>query len=355
MKPETQINYTLSLSDTLIIKGVAICFMLWHHLFYEYSEYGEWVQNIAHLGKVCVAMFLFVSAYGLTIQYSKIDSKKYQVPSFINTLKFQGKRLLKLYINYWFVFVLFVPMGVFLYHRSLQIPYGEQVSYLKSIIVDLFGMQGNQSYNITWWFYQLIIILYLIFPLLFIAIKRMNFIILIFCFLILGYHRYTIPIVHNWLFPFLLGISCALNRETISTFLNRANWKILFICNLFLLLLVAFLRLEDWRFGGIGMDGFFTITLIVFIVITVRKVKKIIPVVEFLGKHSMNIFLIHTFIFAYFYSGFIYSFKYPILIFIVLISWSLCISILIEYTKKTIGVYRIEKKIIDVYLTTKNS
>ena len=28
-------NYQLSKDDTLIIKGIAICFMLWHHLFYE--------------------------------------------------------------------------------------------------------------------------------------------------------------------------------------------------------------------------------------------------------------------------------------------------------------------------------
>jgi len=355
MKPDTQINYALSLSDTLIIKGVAICFMLWHHLFYMYSEYGEWVQNTALLAKVCVAMFLFVSAYGLTIQYSKIDIKKFQIPGFINTLKFQGKRLLKLYINYWFIFLLFVPIGVFIFHRSLQIPYGEQVNYLKSILIDFLGMQGFQSYNITWWFYQLIIILYLIFPVLYIAIKKMNIVILIFCFLIFGYHIGNVSILEYWLFPFVLGISYALNRNKISNFLNRINLKILFICNLFLLFSVAFLKLEEWRFGGAGMDGFFTITLIIFVIITVRKVQKITQVFEYLGKHSMNIFLIHTFIFGYFYSGFIYSFKYPFLIFSVLLACSLFISVLIEYCKKIIGIYTLENKIINLFFTVKYS
>src|ERR1035437_3818694 len=355
MKPDTQINYALSLSDTLIIKGVAICFMLWHHLFYINSEYGEWVQNTAYLGKVCVAMFLFVSAYGLTIQYSKIDIKKFQVRCIIDTLKFQGKRLLKLYINYWFIFLLFVPIGVFFFHRSLQIPYGVQVNYFKSIIIDLLGMQGFQSYNITWWFYQLIIILYLIFPLLYIAIKKMNILILIFCFLIFGYHIGSVSMLEYWLFPFVLGISYALNRDKISSFLNRTDWKILFICNLFLLFSVAFLRLEEWRFGGVGMDGFFTITLIIFIIITVRKLKKISQVFEYLGKHSMNIFLIHTFIFGYFYSRFIYSFKYPLLIFIVLLACSLFISILIEYCKKIFRIYTLENKIINLFFTIKYS
>ena len=183
----------------------------------------------------------------------------------------------------------------------------------------------------------------------------MNILFLIFCFLIFGYHIGNVSILEYWLFPFVLGISYALNREKITSFLNRINLKILFICNLFLLISVAFLRLEEWRFGGAGMDRFFTITLIIFIIITVRKVKKITPAFEYLGKHSMNIFLIHTFIFYYFYSYFIYSFRYSVLIFIVLMSCSLCISILIEYIKKTVGIYRIEKKIIELYLTINNS
>ena len=355
MKPDMKINYALSSSDTLIIKGVAICFMLWHHLFFDSSVYGEWVQNAASLAKVCVAMFLFVSAYGLTIQYSKIDTSKFHVPFFINTFKFQGKRFLKLYFNYWFIFLLFVPIGVFFFHRTLQIAYGEHVNYLKRTIYDLLGMQAFQSYNITWWFYQLIIILYLIFPFLYFAVKKMNILILVFCFLILGFQIFTIPIVQYWLFPFVLGISSAMYRDKISDFLNRTDWKILFICNLFLLFSVAFLRLMEWRFDGIKMDGFFTITWIVFIIITARKVKIFSLVFEFLGNHSMNIFLIHTFIFYYFFSVFIYSFKYPFLIFIVLLASSLFLSLLIEYCKKIIGLYSLENKIINLVFTIKTT
>ena len=64
-------NFNLNLHDTLIIKGFAICFMLWHHLFSDHPEFGLLVQYKAILDKVCVAMFLFVSAYGLTIQMQK--------------------------------------------------------------------------------------------------------------------------------------------------------------------------------------------------------------------------------------------------------------------------------------------
>lgn len=62
----------LTLHDTSILKGIAICAMLWHHLFYENPKYGHFVWHLALLGKVCVAIFLLLSGYGLTIQMNRI-------------------------------------------------------------------------------------------------------------------------------------------------------------------------------------------------------------------------------------------------------------------------------------------
>lgn len=67
-----KIDYRISLNETNAIKGIAIIAMLVHHLFYEYPEYGESTYQLALIGKVCVAMFLFLSGYGLSVQYSKI-------------------------------------------------------------------------------------------------------------------------------------------------------------------------------------------------------------------------------------------------------------------------------------------
>lgn len=38
-----KIDYRITLNETNIIKGIAICAMLWHHLFLEHKEYGEFV------------------------------------------------------------------------------------------------------------------------------------------------------------------------------------------------------------------------------------------------------------------------------------------------------------------------
>ena len=66
-----KIDYSISLQDTMLIKGVAICCMVWHHLFYEHPEFGKFVFYSSQLGKVCVALFLFISAYGLAVQQEK--------------------------------------------------------------------------------------------------------------------------------------------------------------------------------------------------------------------------------------------------------------------------------------------
>ena len=65
-------SFSLSLHDTSVLKGIAICAMLCHHLFYQSPESGYVVWHLAMLGKVCVAIFLLLSGYGLTIQMKKL-------------------------------------------------------------------------------------------------------------------------------------------------------------------------------------------------------------------------------------------------------------------------------------------
>ena len=65
-------GFELTLHDTSILKGIAICAMLWHHLFLLHPDYGNVVYHLALLGKVCVAIFLLLSGYGLTIQMNKL-------------------------------------------------------------------------------------------------------------------------------------------------------------------------------------------------------------------------------------------------------------------------------------------
>ena len=69
---------------------------------------------------------------------------------------------------------------------------------------------------------------------------------------------------------------------------------------------------------------------------------------QYVGKHSMNMYLTHTFIFAYFFPDFIYGFKHPALIFLALFTTSLLLSICIEFVKRRIGFYWLQGKVVGI-------
>lgn len=110
--------FKLSLQDSIRLKGIALLLLLWHHLFYSsnsaYTEcYAAGVAIINTTGlmaKVCVALFVFLSGYGLTVQTQKLK---------LRYSDFMKKRLKKLMINYWVIWVLLFRWDLF----SLDFPF----------------------------------------------------------------------------------------------------------------------------------------------------------------------------------------------------------------------------------------
>lgn len=84
---------------------------------------------------------------------------------------------------------------------------------------------------------------------------------------------------------------------------------------------------------------FFDSILTLFFVMTYLKLAhsgRLTKCLEFLGKHSMNIFLFHTFIFLYYFHDIVYCSGNPFLIFLTLLCSCLAISMGMEYLKKAI-------------------
>lgn len=99
----------MSLRESTILKGVAILFMLYLHLFNRLENVDLCITHLSvgniplvHLFTRCtnpVPFYLILSGYGLYASYK--NGKKQ------NSLK----RVLKLYIHYWITLVLFVFLG----------------------------------------------------------------------------------------------------------------------------------------------------------------------------------------------------------------------------------------------------
>lgn len=109
----------LTKNDTLALKGIAILLLLWHHMFFVSKDLlFDWHDigiKSAILSRVCVAIFVFLSGYGLMVS-SKINE---------SLIAFYRKRLFKLLLNYWYIWLLFVPIGVFVFHRTFDAVYGQ--------------------------------------------------------------------------------------------------------------------------------------------------------------------------------------------------------------------------------------
>lgn len=157
----------LSLKDTNALKGIALMLLLLHHLFYidnglfyDVHLYKDHylINEIGIASKVCVSIFVMLSGYGLAVSAQKG----------INLKSFYCRRFTKLLIHYWFIWLIFVPISVFVFGRSFEDAYGNNI--IIKFIFDIFGVInvfGLYGYNVTWWFYSAIIILYIIFPFLY--------------------------------------------------------------------------------------------------------------------------------------------------------------------------------------------
>lgn len=343
MKENTLLR--LSLQDSNAIKGIALIFLLIHHLFYAGNMPVDTimtrgghsiVQLVGIWCKVCVSLFVFLSGYGLAIssQHMRWD----------NIWQFYKKRYLKLMVNYWFIYILFVPFGVFAMGRTfLKVYHGSWVRP----IYDFFGLhyaitQDYYGYNATWWFYSCIIILYFLFPYLY-KFKRYWWTIVTFALLSYLY-GWIIPLFHAcaiYIPSFVLGMYFADAQE------RKIHVNVFHKTVILLIMLPTICLMRQHVHFTELWDAVISLTLVfAFIISDIPSVIK--RLLAFLGKHSFNIFLFHTFIYAYYFRSYIYWTRNPILIFLTLLLSCLVLSSIIEYLKRKIGINRLQEYLLNI-------
>lgn len=345
--------FALTRKDTAVLKGIAICAMLCHHLYAfppatveGYSGITLW---IGMLGKVCVALFLFCSGYGLASQYKPVSIKE--------DIKFVVRRLVKFYANYWIIFVFFVPITVFVFHRTLVDAYGEHVNILKRLLFDIIGIQGYRSYNPTWWFNKVILILYLLFPFLFRAIHFKPWLILLVSLVVMRVSVYVPNCINTvdvltWQCPFIMGALWKMYEDKFPTVEEWMRNHPYIFGGISILLLIVFVILRMYPiipyWSGIQIDGFFACAMTLCLIAILRRTKYLMNTLAFLGKHSMNIYMTHTFVNAFWYAQLLHAREWMRGggNFVVLMIICLTISMLIEFLKNKIRFYEFVHNII---------
>lgn len=348
-------------TDTLLLKGVAIIMMMYHHCFLNKARFEgheinptpftmEMLIQTSNFCKLCVAIFVFLSAYGMTISLKKINTNM-DLSANEFTL-YTKKRFFNLMQGWLFVFI-FCQIFSFLINKYQIERYGSDVA--KAIIYFLLDGLGiadlfeTPMLTDTWWYMSYAIVIIIVFPLLILLYKKIGSMgMLLFVAILPRIISIHYEPFENWFLVIIFGIIFADNNLLVrmkeKKFTKNIIWdKVIKLLLCFLLLhLGVFLREScDLGFFFEFRHGLLSLLVIYVIYEFLPDMKYLNTMLIFTGKHSMNMFLTHTFIRYVYLNEFTYSFRYPIVIVAVLFSLSLVLSILIEQMKKWIGYNRL--------------
>lgn len=319
------------------IKG---CYEGYDINFFPFSE--QFFVSVAQLGKISVAIFIFLSAYGMTLSY-----KNKRTQNFIDKKEKILSITILRYISLMsgFVFVFFLSQFLGFFGRNQIDVYGKGVKAVIYFGLDALGLAElykTPSFNDTWWYMSFAIVLIFIMPVLLEIYKKIGFILIPLAILLprcLRINDFTLNFdLARWLFLITLGIWFA-DKDIlvkIKCLAMKKSRVIKFIIATFILVLLSYIRTKIVfvrDFYDI-FDGIVPVYYIIYCYNYIFDIDWINSLLKLLGKYSMNMFLIHTFIRQYYFSDLLYALKYSWLIVIVLLIVSLVISILIERMKK---------------------
>lgn len=360
----SSIDNFLTRDDTTVMKGIAICCMLMHHLWYFPSRIANApLENLFTIfgistpvyfglfGNICVPMFFFFGGYGI---YKSNYGKKYDLIV----------RLKKLYFAYWKVFLIFIPIGFIFF--SSQTPYSTDFFVhtrfsnfsSKELVSNFLGFTA--SYNREWWFLSSYAFALLTFPIIRGIIDRFsaktNILIVIIVTLLLtnifpGIRlSKTLGVLgSNMLYfkffcqsapyaaCFWMGAVTA--RNGLLDRLNESAKKnnlLNPVTDIAIWFIVIFLRQSEL---GLSFDIFYIPALTVASIDLLSRVKKLKKGFGQLGRQSTSMWLIHPFFCYYFgtIAKVVTAPRHIILCLLVLIAMSYLASVIVDLFWKGIG------------------
>lgn len=356
----------LKKEDSAALKGLAVLLLIFHHCYrladrierYQVDLCGlttEQLVAIAECCKICVAIFAFVSGYGLMYGYSaKMKNKeKYAVSEWISG------HLLSTMSGFWFTaavsYLIYFGLG-------LKDPskWGETF-YERgfAVFADILGISRlleTESLNGAWWYMSAAFVFIILLPLLDGTIEKFGG---IFCIAVIfllprilgiGFQGGSKP--YSFLLIFVAGMLCC-KYNFFQKLHEYRRKKLKFIC------LSALLCAGFFLYHKIDLKIFweFRYALVPFLLILfcVEYLFRITPVslfLQYLGKHSMNIWLVHTFV-RDSLGKYVFALEKFWLIPVAVLVISLGISYCLDFLKKITGYQKLirllKKKVTEHY------
>lgn len=346
----------MTLTQSKHLQVIAILMMLCLHLFNR--DYHGLFQPLIFIGNqplsyyislfsdACVPIFAFVSGYGLYYKYQQINKSTNQY------LTDNLQRLKKLYLNYWVVLFIFaIGLGWLLGKDGYP---GNLWRFLENFS----GLQG--SYNGAWWYFTTYVFFILTSSFWFRLLDKLNpyllFAVLLVAYFVGFYFRiYKTNIFSQSILQYFHRQTalyfCTLFQFMLGAFVLKYNWnsKVDFLFqkihykNTLVVAMMIGLVIVHAVFPNLIFAPF-TALAFIFLFIQLKIPKFLDKALSFLAPHSTNMWLIHMFFYMIYFPEFVYSFKYPILIFLVLVTMCVVSSFVVIFLIRKIEKIRPMKK-----------
>ncbi len=332
-------NHSISIKQSNQAKGVAILLLLFYHAF----EHEEMIMKLAvnhdpipkdiflllsSFGNICVSMFIAITVYGIvqTIDFN-MGLKR--------AMDQAGKRFVKLCLGFFTLYLSIII--IFFSYFDLSLVYGSGFQSIPFFLADAFGLSALLDLpmlNPTWWYMEIAILLIALVPLVVFAYEKLGKGILLLALVVPSVFTLGTDLEP---YIFVLAVSIWVAREkVIEKMIEYQKWKSLRLFVFPFLIIAVILVRQNFMIQSHFLPYVDAVVawLLVYICIEISaRIKILGTMLSFIGKYSMNIFLMHTFIYMLLFQPTLYQLHYAILIYLVLLVICLLYSIVLEFVK----------------------
>lgn len=320
--------------EAQLLAGIAILFMIWHHLFTysnwriegisvysifgPHADYATWL--LGRIGNICIYILAFSSGYAIWKNYAAFDSIAKRL-----------KRIFSFLISYWLIYCAFCIYGYL---------FNETMPSIKNILLNLIGINTGFYYNyinVTFaWYVMYYIVIIFMAPFLRVIANYVNvyisFVIIILLYIITTYlptiNHYFTPLFATY-FGLLAGRFNIINKSLHYLMSVRHGILTSFISLILILssraaLLYIHSNVSDSIISDILTslsEGIIALLFIIFALNLLQRLNNSVinQLLLFIGSISMYLWFIHSI----FFTGsrhlqlYIYAVHEPFLIYII--------------------------------------
>ena len=326
-------------------KGLAILLLLAYHLFeneelitsmeVNYTPFSlEGFLCFSGFGNICVSMFVFLTAFGIARGLEGQWSP--EGLCWKSAYGQAARRFLRLMLNF---AILYASVSLLWWYKfDYQSLYGAGKQGVLPLLTDALGLSmffGTPTLNDTWWYMEIAYLLIFLVPLLAGLAEKVGWPILPLAFLLPS--AVTLhPDLARYFFVAVFGVCAARGRcpDRLLGLKLHPVLKWLAAAAGFVLCVLIRQNYMVHEYYIHLIDAPVSLFLVMAAAGVAGRVPVLGKALAFVGKHSMNIYLVHTFFYKILWRPYIYRFRYAGITFLLLLAVCLVYSVALETVKK---------------------